>query len=134
MESRSDVGLHARTSPGSAPESRVHGLVAGMGTTPQTLIRCVVFFRGLANRPAGAYHWPLAINRTHLQRGTSPMRHISIRRGVAFVALLTNLAISSRWVEAQGTPKKDAENCFLWKVSSKTASVYLLGTMHVSKP
>jgi uncharacterized protein YbaP (TraB family) len=33
----------------------------------------------------------------------------------------------------QDVAKKGPEHCFLWKVSSKTTTVYLLGSMHVAK-
>ncbi|MGD0845332.1 MAG: TraB/GumN family protein, partial [Geobacteraceae bacterium] len=52
------------------------------------------------------------------------MRKIFCRSVVALFAALT-LLVSS--VQA-------GEKCFLWKIQSKTATVYILGSMHMAKP
>jgi uncharacterized protein len=48
----------------------------------------------------------------------------------AFTAILV-MMLAGRPFAGQTGPEKKAEHCFLWKVSSKTATVYLLGSMHV---
>jgi uncharacterized protein YbaP (TraB family) len=50
-----------------------------------------------------------------------------------FAGLLGAVALAGH-AAAQAGAKKEAERCFLWKVSSKTNTVYLLGSMHVVKP
>src|SRR5437660_1575251 len=47
-----------------------------------------------------------------------------------FAVLLTLVV---RPVGGQEGPQNEPAHCFLWKVSSKTTTVYLLGSMHVAK-
>jgi uncharacterized protein YbaP (TraB family) len=50
-----------------------------------------------------------------------------------FATLLGVLALVTRPAGGQDVAKQGPERCFLWKVSSKTTTVYLLGSMHVAK-
>ena len=62
--------------------------------------------------------------------------HFSICRfkfACLFTALLSAAVLVERPVCGQDPAKQDSEQCFLWKVSSKTTTVYLLGSMHVAK-
>lgn len=52
----------------------------------------------------------------------------------AIAALLGAAFLVGRPAGGQEGTKKEPERCFLWKVSSKTTTVYLLGSMHVAKP
>lgn len=53
-----------------------------------------------------------------------------ICKNIAAIAVLVSAALL---VSARGQDKQP-ERCFLWKASSKSCTVYLLGSMHVAKP
>jgi len=55
-----------------------------------------------------------------------PMRNLCL-----FTGLATALALTQSPAQAQEALKK--EPCFLWKISSKSNSIHLLGSMHVVK-
>ena len=61
------------------------------------------------------------------------MRSLIVRFSPLFV-LAALLAALAGQAQGQGDAKKEAERCFLWKATSKTTTVYLLGSMHVAKP
>jgi uncharacterized protein len=50
-----------------------------------------------------------------------------------FATLAGALVCTTRLAGGQEVAKKGPERCFLWKVTSKTTTVYLLGSMHVAK-
>ena len=53
-------------------------------------------------------------------------------RIVAFFVLLGSATLAGS-VGGQEAAKQEAEHCFLWKVSSKTTTLFLLGSMHVGR-